>query len=212
MLVLLMSVLLSGWCVNQQVNFYRVRLVCVFSRAFCLMFNSLNANQISHIIHISGNMKVVFLLEAFSPGQGKAALLWFSNTLTQTIHAKIVHFHSRVGSWWCRGSGFMAVGYCDDISGVVSSVHGVRSTSFHKLWPNLYKARSPARQPGPHNHPVLFGLRCSAGSISAFLIHFKRRADHTIVLGHQNNNGSEKGRHHLKNKVLAFALWTSFMP
>lgn len=97
-----------------------MRLVCVFSQAFCLMFNSLNANQISHIIHISGNMKEVFLLKAFSPGQGKAALLWFSNTLTQTIHAKIVHFQSRAGSWSRRGSGFKAVGYCDDISSIAS--------------------------------------------------------------------------------------------
>lgn len=112
--------MLSGWCVNQQVNFYRVRLVCVFSRAFCLMFNSLNGDQISHIIHISGNMKEVFLPEAFSPGQGKAALLWLSNTLTQSIHAKIVHFHSRAGLWSRRGSGFKAVGYCDDISSMAS--------------------------------------------------------------------------------------------
>lgn len=113
MLVLLTSVL-SGWCVNQQVNFYRVRLVCVFFWAFCLIFNSSNDNQTSHIIHISGNMKEVFLLEAFSPGQGKAALLWFSNTLTQTIHV------SRARSWSRRQSGFKAVGYCDDISSIVS--------------------------------------------------------------------------------------------
>lgn len=137
------------------------------------MFNSLNDNQTSHIIHIPGDMKEVFLLEAFSPGQGKAALWWFSNTLTQTIHVKIVHFHSRVGSWSRRRSGFKAVGYSDDISSIASFALFCTRRSvdfFPQIMTSSRLFTKPTRRLGPHHHPVLFGLQCSADSISAFLI------------------------------------------
>lgn len=103
----------------------------------------------SHIIHISGNMKEVFLLEAFSPGQGKAAPWWLSNTLTHTTHVKIVHFHSRAGSWSRRRSGFKAVGYCDSILSIASFALFCtrRSVDFfpqnYDQLASLYKARSP---------------------------------------------------------------------
>lgn len=127
----------------------------------------------SHIIHISGNMKEVFLLEAFSPGQGKAAPWWLSNTLTHTTHVKIVHFHLRAGSWSRRRSGFKAVGYWDSILSIASFALFCTRRSvdfFPQITTSSRLFTKAARRLGPHNHPVVCGLQGSADGIPAFLL------------------------------------------
>lgn len=144
-------------------------------------------------------MKEVFLLEAFSPGRGKAALLWLSNTLTQTIHVKIVHFHWRAGSWSRRQSGFKAVGYCDDISSIASFALFCtrRSVDFFPQIMTSSRLKPDLCLGSPVLTTIQFCLGFSAAPTSLlFYSHFKYLADYTIVLGHQKNNGSGKGWHH----------------